>query len=344
MHLSVIIPVYNNPQDLRECLSALIASSCPGSEIIVVDDASTDDTPSVAAQMGVRVLRLAKNSGPAAARNYGARHALGDILFFVDADVVVAPGAVSRVLAVFTEHQDVAAVFGSYDAQPQAKGVVSRYRNLLHHFVHQNGNPEASTFWAGCGAIRRSVFQELGGFDAQRFPRPSIEDIELGYRLRQAGHRILLDRALQGTHLKRWTLGSVICTDTFYRAIPWSRLILERKQAPDDLNLKGGQRLSVALVGLACLSLPLLLLRFELIFLPALCLVGVTVLNRQLFSFLSRQHGLYFASRCIPLHLLHYLCSGLSYLSIWIVFQLKSLKAHSPTPPIGEERLVGRRK
>lgn len=344
MHLSVIIPVYNNPQDLRECLSALIASSCPGSEIMVVDDASTDDTPSVAAQMGVRVLRLAKNSGPAAARNYGARHALGDILFFVDADVVVAPGAVRRVLAVFAEHRDVAAVFGSYDAEPRAKGVVSQYRNLLHHFVHQNGNPEASTFWAGCGAIRRSVFQELGGFDAQRFPRPSIEDIELGYRLRQAGHRILLDKALQGTHLKRWTLGAVIRTDIFQRAIPWSRLILERRKAPDDLNLKGGQRLSIALVGLACLSLPLVLFRFELMSLPAVCLVGVIVLNRQLFSFLARKHGLYFATPCIPLHLLHYLSSGLSYLSIWIAFQLRSLKAHSPTPPVGERRLVGRRK
>jgi GT2 family glycosyltransferase len=344
MHLSVIVPVYNNPQDLRECLSALIASSCPGSEIIVVDDASTDDTPSIAAQMGVQVLRLAKNSGPAAARNYGASHAQGEILFFVDADVVVAPDAVRHVVALFAEDPNLVAVFGSYDARPLAKGVVSQYRNLLHHFVHQNGDREASTFWAGCGAIRRSVFQEVGGFDARRFPRPSIEDIELGYRLRQAGHRILLDKALQGTHLKRWTLGSVIRTDIFHRAIPWSRLILERKKAPVDLNLKGGQRLSIALVGLACLSLPLLLFRFELISLPALCLVGAIVLNRQLFSFLARQHGLYFATRCIPLHLLHYLCSGLSYLSIWIAFQLKSLKAHSPTPPYGEGRVVGRRK
>ena len=81
---------------------------------------------------------------------------------------------------------------------PRLQGVVSQYRNLLHHFVHQHGNSEASTFWAGCGAIRRSVFEEMGGFDEQRFPTPSIEDIELGYRLRQAGHRILLDKACRG--------------------------------------------------------------------------------------------------------------------------------------------------
>jgi glycosyltransferase involved in cell wall biosynthesis len=333
MLLSIIIPVYNNPQDLRECLSALIASSCPGSEIIVVDDASTDDTLSVAAQMCARVLHLANNSGPAAARNYGAHHAQGDILFFVDADVVIAPRAVRRVVELFAEHPGLAAVFGSYDAQPRAKGVVSQYRNLLHHFVHQNGSPETSTFWAGCGAIRRSVFQELGGFDAKRFPRSSIEDIELGYRLRQAGHRILLDKALQGTHLKRWTLWSVIRTDVLHRAIPWSHLILESKKVPDDLNLKGGQRLSVALVGLACIFLLLAVFRFELIVLWAVTLLGVIIINRELFMFLFRQHGIFFATLCIPLHLLHYFYSGLSYVYVWVAFQCKAVTAHSLMPP-----------
>ena len=107
IHISIIIPVYNNPQDLRECLSALIASSYPGSEIIVVDDGSTDNTSNVAAEMGVRVLRLPKNSGQSTARNYGIHNARGDILFFVDSDVVVMPGAISRVANVFEAHPDV---------------------------------------------------------------------------------------------------------------------------------------------------------------------------------------------------------------------------------------------
>src|ERR671924_2313726 len=107
MRLSVIVPAYNNPQALRECLAALMASADPAAEILVVDDASTDDTPAVAARMGVRVLRLAENSGPAAARNHGARHTRGEILFFVDADVLVAPGAVARVANVFEGRPDV---------------------------------------------------------------------------------------------------------------------------------------------------------------------------------------------------------------------------------------------
>jgi GT2 family glycosyltransferase len=331
MRISIIVPVYNNSRDLRECLSVLIASSRPDAEIIVVDDASTDDTPTVAAQMGVRVLRLAQNMGPSAARNYGARHAQGDILMFVDADVVVAPGAVSRIVKVLEDRPELAAVFGSYDAQPRAKGVISQYRNLLHHFVHQHGNSEASTFWAGCGAIRRSVFQELGGFDEKRFPR-CIEDIELGYRLRRAGHRIFLDKALQGTHLKRWTLRSVIRTDICCRAVPWARLILESKNAPVDLNLKGGQRLSVALVGLASLCLLLAVFRPGLLVLCAVALLGVIILNRQLLAFFYRQRGMFFTTLCIPLHLLYYLYSGLGYLYVWVSFQLKGVTTHPPTP------------
>jgi len=325
MRISIIVPVYNNLKDLRECLSALIASDCPGSEIIVVDDGSTDDTASVAVQLGVRVLRLAKNSGVAAARNHGASHARGEILFFVDADVVVAPGAVNRVMKVFEDNPDLAAVFGSYDSRPRVRDIVSQYRNLLPHFVHQTGNPEASTFWAGCGAIRRSVFEEIGGFDEKRFRRPSIEDIELGYRLRRAGHRILLDKALQGTHLKKWTLRSIIRTDIIGRAIPWSRLILETKTSPNDLNLKWDQRASFVLVALACVFLTLALFQIELIAMSAAAFLGVLLFNRRLYLFFFRQRGLLFAAACIPLHLLYYLYSGLSYLYVRTGFLLRRI-------------------
>ena len=89
--ISIVVPVYNDPQNLRECVTALQQEArSPAAEILVVDDASSDETPTVASQLGLTVLRLPKNSGPAAARNYGARHAGGDILFFVDADVVIA--------------------------------------------------------------------------------------------------------------------------------------------------------------------------------------------------------------------------------------------------------------
>lgn len=319
VNISVVVPVFNSPAELSKCLDALSAASQVGVEIIVVDDCSTDGTSIVAAaHTEARIVRMERNSGPAAARNRGAREARGSIILFVDADVVVALDTIDRVARTFAQHPDVAAVFGSYDAHPAAKGTVSRYRNLLHHFVHQHGNQEASTFWAGCGAIRRSVFEAIGGFDANRFPSPSIEDIELGLRVRRAGYRILLDKQLQGMHLKHWTLASVIRTDVTRRALPWARLILESGAgAPDDLNLKRSQRVSGALVALACTLAPLAAVRVEWGAVLFLALAVTVSLNWELYRFFRRQGGLLFAAACIPLHLLYYLCSVLSYGFAW---------------------------
>ena len=334
-YISIIVPAYNNSQDLLECLSALTASSTPNSEIIVVDDASTDDTHLIATRTGVRVIRLTENSGPASARNHGARHAKGKILIFVDADIVVSPGMISRMVKVFEGHPDVAAVFGSYDSLPRDKGVVSQYRNLFHHFVHQNGNPEASTFWAGFGAIRRSVFEEIGGFDENSFRKSSIEDIALGYRLRQAGYRILLDKSIQVTHLKRWSLRSVIFTDIFYRAIPWSKLILDGRNLPSDLNLQLSHRVSAVLVSLLIIMLTLTLLgalnflgtniNSVFISISLLLIISLLLLNRNLYAFFFHKRGIKFLLFAIPLHFLYYLYSGWTFATCWILHKFSLL-------------------
>jgi GT2 family glycosyltransferase len=278
----------------------------------------------IAREFPVQVLELPEGPfGPAYARNRGAEVACGKILFFVDSDVVLTTSVLRRVEKVFQEQPDLAAVFGSYDAHPKARGVISQYRNLLHHFVHQNGDPEASTFWAGCGAIRRSAFEQIDGFDENRFRRSSIEDIELGYRLRQCGYRIFLDKTLQGTHLKRWNLYSLLRTDVTCRAIPWARLILQTKKLPNDLNLKWGHRVSFALVASACASLPLALVQPELLAGSLAGLVGVAILNRKLYIFFFRQRGTLFAAACFSLHALYYLYSGLSYFYVWAEFLLR---------------------
>ena len=248
--------------------------------------------------MPVRIVDVAEGPrGPAYARNRGAELARGEILFFVDADVVLAPWALRRVAHAFGERAEVAALFGSYDATPAATGLVSQYRNLLHHFVHQNGNPDASTFWAGCGAIRKEVFERVGGFDYRRFPRPSIEDIELGYRLKALGCLILLDKELQATHLKRWTFYSMIRTDIVCRAVPWSRLILQTRNLPDDLNLKVGQRASFVLAVFACAFLVLSGVRLEWLGASSAAILGVVGLNRNLYGFFFQRRGVLIRGR-----------------------------------------------
>ncbi|HEU4594716.1 MAG TPA: glycosyltransferase family A protein, partial [Pyrinomonadaceae bacterium] len=253
--LSVIVPVRDGGARLEQCLDALLASDFEPFELIVVDDGSTDGGASAAAccARGVEVVALARNSGPAAARNRGAERGRGSVLLFVDADVVVRPDTLARVAALFTERPEVAAVFGSYDDAPAARNFVSQYKNLQHHFVHQHASERAETFWAGCGAVRRAAFEAVGGFDERRYTKPSVEDIELGRRLRRAGFVIALDKGLQVKHLKRWTLPSLLRADIFDRALPWSRLILRDGGGGmiNDLNLRVRERACAALVGLA---------------------------------------------------------------------------------------------
>jgi glycosyltransferase involved in cell wall biosynthesis len=339
--LSVIVPAYNGGTALTECLEALRSCTGPEHEVLVVDDASTDDTAAQAEACGVRVIRLPRNRGPAGARNEGAQQARGDVLFFVDADVVLAADALQRVTKTLSD-PTVAATFGSYDAHPRAPGIVSQYRNLLHHFVHQTGLGEASTFWAGCGAVRRTTFVEVGGFDAARYENSSIEDIELGCRLRRAGHRIVLDKQLFGTHLKRWTLRSMVSTDLWRRAIPWSRLNFERNEFLADLNLKAAQRLSVALTGLAVVFLALGVWRPGFLLAAIVAVAAVIALNRGFFVFLARERGVAFAAACVPLHLLHHFCSGVGFFLARLELLVAGRLAAAPGLPAGRSTPNGR--
>jgi len=311
--VSIVIPAHNASASLGECLAALQADLPEWAEIVVVDDASGDDTAEVAARLGARVLKLDRNAGPSAARNHGVAHSDSEIVLFVDSDVVARPGVVRRVADFFEKNPGISAVFGSYDDSPRVRGLVSQYRNLLHHFVHQNGRSEAATFWGALGGIRRAAFEEVSGFDCGDYPR-CIEDIELGYRLREAGHRIHLDKGLLCTHLKRWTLSSMVKTDIFCRAIPWARLNSTRSGAPDDLNIRADQKISVALVGLALVFLVLAWLNPWLLLASGLSILTVVAINRDLFLYLLRKRGFFFALGCLPLHLLYFFYSGLSYL------------------------------
>lgn len=240
----MIVPARNCAQQLRRCLSAVCQSDFADYELIVVDDASTDGTAHVADEFGARCIRLDECRGPALARNAGADAARGSLLVFLDSDVIVHPGALRTLVGRLTADESLAAVFGSYDDDPRAGNLLSQFRNLLHHFTHQTSSNEAQTFWAGCGSVRTSVFRSCGGFDP-RYRHPAVEDIEFGYRLKKAGHRIALEKQALCTHLKRWRLWNMVTTDVFRRGLPWTVLIFERGMLNNDLNLKVSQRLSI---------------------------------------------------------------------------------------------------
>lgn len=342
MQVSVIIPVYNGGAMLARCLSALQESLYDNWECIVVDDGSTDDSVQVAHAHGVRTISGSPtHGGPARARNLGAHVANGELLFFLDADVAVQPGTIAHAVATMTSDSNIAACFGSYDDNPAEHNFLSQYRNLLHHYVHQTSSVDASTFWSGCGMIWRDVFWEMDGFNTEVFTRPSIEDIDLGYRLLNAGYQIRLEKLLLVQHMKRWTPQNLIVTDIRDRALPWTRLIVEDGGLPNDLNLQMTQRWSTAvtfaMVGVVFLGifwLPMLL------FLPLLMLMLLR-LNQDFYGFLRENRGWRFVLMALPWHWLYFLYSGLSFVAgvLWygvirlVVQTIKPIRPFFSRPP-----------
>lgn len=311
--VSVIVPAHNANRTLPRCLAAIQASHTRPKEIIVVDDHSSDDSAAIAQNTGAAVISTTARAGPASARNLGAAHASGDLLFFIDADVAIHADALSQALAAFARDPTLAACFGSYDDRPAESNFLSQYKNLLHHYVHQTAEENAFTFWAGCGMVRRDIFVEVGGFDEKRYPRPAIEDIELGYRLRRRGYAIRLCKAMRATHLKRWSAASLLRSDIFGRAVPWSRLLLDAGKIPDDLNLRVQDRLSSLAAGTLLLGTWAALRdrrAWPVAGLSALILFG---LNLPLYRFFRRQRGVRFMLQAIPWHWFYFLYSGLSF-------------------------------
>jgi cellulose synthase/poly-beta-1,6-N-acetylglucosamine synthase-like glycosyltransferase len=307
VQLTVIVPAFNASQDVEFLLRAMLPQLAPGDQCIVVDDCSTDQTREIIQRYPVTVLSMETQSGPAAARNWGACHATGDVLVFLDADVVPHADVLARIRETFATRSDVSALMGSYDESPACQATVSKFRNLLHSYTHRTGNSNSSTFWAGCGAIRRTVFLEYHGFDQKRFPRPAIEDVDLGLRLVAHGHKILLDPTLEVQHRKVWSLANMVSTDIWSRAVPWAALILETHSMPEDLSLKVSQQASGIAMGLALLALPLLIFAPTVGALALLAFVGLIVaLNAPFYSFLARCGGWGFALRSIPLHWIYF--------------------------------------
>jgi Glycosyl transferase family 2 len=280
--ISAIVPATNDPATIEACTDAIQSGELAPDELIVVTQAAAP--------------------GPAAARNEGADRATGDILVFVDADVVVHADAFARIRAAFDADPALVAIFGSYDDAPVEDGVVTGFRNLLHHFVHQSSPGEASTFWTGLGAIRRDVFVSAGGFDAERYPMPSIEDVELGMRLAEAGRKVRLDPELQGTHLKRWSLGEMLETDLRRRGLPWVLLLLEQRTVSTTLNLGWRHRLSASLSVFAAAAVLARKPRLALA-----TLGGLVLVNRDFYRLLLRRQGPARAAAGVGLHALHHI-------------------------------------
>lgn len=288
----MIVPATNRPHTLARCTAAIERGRGPDELIVVTEP---------------------HDANPARARNIGAARATGDVLLFVDADVELHPDAVDRVRHEFDVDPELAALFGSYDDAPEAPGIVSAFRNLLHHHVHQSAPGPAKTFWTGLGAVTREAFEEVGGFDERL---DWLEDIDLGMRLAAARRPIRLVPTIQGTHLKAWSVWTMVKTDFIGRGVPWVQLLLRHRGSATALNLGWRHRLSA----LASVAAVVLVARRHLLG-AAAAGAALVALNRPFYRLLHRRRGPAEAGAGVVLHALHHL-TGVAAVPVGLVRHL----------------------
>ena len=227
--VSVVIPAYNNALEVDRLLGS-IAERCRGStpfEVIVVDDGSADNAISAACARHpfARCLRLQANQGAAAARNAGVAQTQHELLVMFDADMVLISDVIGLASRMF-EDPAVDAAVGAVSPVPMNGGLFQRFWGLVKAFSLPQG-PYSSTFYPMVGAIRKRIFQDVGGFN-EHIKGASIEDYEFSLRLSARGYRVRYNPALLvRTHYKD-LLASL--SQSFSRAAQWTVLFSHRKR------------------------------------------------------------------------------------------------------------------
>lgn len=207
--ISVIIPVRNGAEYLERCLRAVFRSSFKQFEVIVVDDHSTDASGDLARRFGSTVVKLEGRGGANAARNFGATFAAGQVLVFLDADVVVGRESLTHIAEIILE-KEADAVVGLYTTRHRHESFVSQYKNLWVRYSYLKSPPAIDWLFGAISGIRRDAFEAVGGFNESLMARHGNDDIELGKRMALGKLRIYLSQDLEVEHLKYYTLGSFI--------------------------------------------------------------------------------------------------------------------------------------
>lgn len=281
---SVIVPTYNSGKTIKRCLEAVLCSDFKEFEVIVVDDASTDNTVEIAGAFPVKVVRLEKHSGASHARNTGQKQAKHGVLVFVDSDIMINKDTLSRIINTFEAQPEVAAIVGILSKSHPNKDFFSRYKNLYMNYVFNRCARYIDFIYGSCYGIRKERSEP---YDVTY---SAGEDTELGMRLSNKGYRILLDKNIQVMHLKGYSFLSFVRND-FRIPYSWARLFIAQKKwkglfrERKVFHASGMQLLGIALFFLFLLSI------FIHPFLALLFLLCTLALNIRFFSYFHKEYG-----------------------------------------------------
>lgn len=207
--ISLIVPVYNSESTLKECLDSIFLSSFKEFEVIVISDNSSDKSAQIAKKYNCKVIELSENMGPAYVRNLGAKNAEGEILFFIDSDIVIKPNSLSCIKDSF-DNNEVNVIQGIYSHKPDYNNVVTQFQqSFLCYYTWSHKIKYVETLTSACFAIRKKVFIDLKGFNTN-IKSATVEDEEFGYNLIDKGNKILILRELNVEHKINLTISKFI--------------------------------------------------------------------------------------------------------------------------------------
>jgi Glycosyl transferase family 2 len=324
LHLSIVVPSRDSVSSLRSVLAAIRATELPPDkyELIVVDDASTDGSPTVAARFADKIIRLTGMPvGPAYARNRGAELAQGEIVAFVNPDVLVEPNTLPAMLSILAENSGIDAVSASREDSPDAN-FVSQYWNLLLRFGEQRHSGAVGDLASGCSAMRRSVLMSAGMYDEWRFGSGCLEGLELGQRLHRGAHGVLVSRNIQVMHLKEWSVRSV-CREVWSRSRMLTRSLgyqSTRAVVPSEVVITLTRAMPPVFAAVSVIAL-------SGAFLPepswqakaTIAMVGILVANLPVYRYYAEMRGLAFAICAAPLHFVTQSLAAIALLSGWVL-------------------------
>lgn len=227
--LSIIIPNRNGRATIDRCLAAACAFRDDRTEVIVVDDGSTDGSAEIAAQFPCILLERGVHTGAGAARNAGARRASGEYLFFIDADCILLDSTLAAVRKAISEHAG-AVIGGTYTLLPADSDFFSTFQSVYIHY-HETCTAVPDYIPSHAMVVRADVFWSVGGFPEQFLPM--IEDVELSHRLRRAGHRLVSVPDILVRHIFRFSLRRSL-VNAFRKSWHWTRYSLSHGDVFSD--------------------------------------------------------------------------------------------------------------
>ena len=211
--ISVVIPAYNAAVSLPACLGAIAKNDLSNTELLLADDSSSDDSGAIARSYGFRCVRTPRRLGPAGTRNFGLENSRFPHLLFVDADVVLPAKAlfwIRETLDLYSHRDDVAGALGQYAEDIPSTGFFSQFKNLSTCYLYRLTDTQSPFLHTAILCVRRSLLEEVGGFDASL---RRGEDFRLGLSLGSRGYRFVIDRRVEGVHLKEYSFAETLRED-----------------------------------------------------------------------------------------------------------------------------------